>query len=136
MKSHEIFIVHDHGYTGKTWCGKWIKRSDTEDPWTTLTGEQIADNAENCDNRRRAKAASRPWEEPQPKEGTRHEVRPLEGGYGMTWCSRPVERGGPAVPWSFRSGQAATTGEHPCRVCKAAKAAGERGRKTLPRTRG
>ena len=136
MKSHEIFIVYDHGYIGRTWCGTWIKRSDPKDPWTTLTGEQIAGNARSCGNCRRAKAAGRPWEEHQTKEGTRHEIRPVEGGYGFTWCNRRVERGGSGVPWSFRSGQVATTGDRPCRVCKAAKAATERRRKALRPTRG
>ena len=55
---------------------------------------------------------------------SRHEVRrQYEPGGGFTWCGRTVERGGPAVPWCFASGQVATEGVRPCKVSEAAKTA-------------
>ena len=60
-----------------------------------------------------------PW-----RNQSRHEVRrQYEPGGGFTWCGRTVERGGPAVPWCFASGQVATEGVRPCKVSEAAKTA-------------
>ncbi len=130
MKNHEIFDKGSYMFVGRTWCGKRINRIAENEPWTTVEYKAIAGNAENCGNCRIAKATNRAWGEPRPKKnGKQHEVQPGHEGEGLTWCARRVYRGGVAVPWSFESGQPATTGTHRCRVCDAAKAADERRQK-------
>ena len=122
MTNHEIHNGEEHPYIGRTWCGKWINRPDTDEPWSTLRGEPIVGHAKACGNCRRAKAANRCWGEPQTKEGTRHQIQVIESGRGRTWCGRRVTRGGSAVPWCFASGQVATRGDEQCQVCESAKA--------------
>ena len=151
MKNHEIFDKGSYMFIGRTWCGKRISRTAENEPWTTVERKAIAGNAENCGNCRIAKATNRAWGQPRPKtNGKQHEVRPGHNGEGLTWCARRVYRrtpaedssrqapgttaerhnGGVAIPWTFKSGQAATTGTHRCRVCIAAKTADKRRRKT------
>ena len=127
-KNHEVYSVYDHGYIGKTWCGRRIMRSDHDDPWTTERKEEITGHRDDCGNCRHAKAMNQPWGERKPPSGVRHKVKPVIPGYGRTWCGRNVTAGGSRRPWTFRDGRSATDGDRDCRVCNAAKAADERRR--------
>ena len=93
MKNHDVCEVYGDGFTGSTWCGRFVSRSEQKAPWTIESGKQITGHGERCDicsaaettDRRRAAA------EQSGEDQTQHEVRREHaGGRGTTWCGRSV----------------------------------------------